>query len=88
MFVRTISENEILPALHLVWEVYASDTAPLQMPEAVYHFQDFIRYENILPRIRCGDITLFGAWEGQELCGVSGIDRGGEKPRQSSGQGA
>lgn len=94
MFVRTISENEILPALHLVWEVYASDAAPLQMPEAVYRFQDFIRYENILPRIRRGDITLFGAWEGQELCGVSGIDRGGDllllyvrKNRQRRGAG-
>lgn len=94
MFVKTISENEILPALHLVWEVYASDAAPLQMPEAVYRFQDFIRYENILPRIRRGDITLFGAWEGQELCGVSGIDRGGDilllyvrKNRQRRGAG-
>lgn len=77
MFVRTLNENEILPALHLVWEVYASDVAPLQRPEAVAGFQNFIRYENIGPRIRCGEITLFGAWEGQELCGVSGIDRRG-----------
>lgn len=77
MFVRTVNENEILPALHLVWEVYASDAAPLQKPEAVAGFQNFIRYENIAPRIQCGEITLFGAWEGRELCGVSGIDRRG-----------
>lgn len=77
MFVRTISENEILPALHLVWEVYVSDVAPLLKPEAVAGFQQFIRYENIAPRIRGGEIILFGAFEGQELCGVSGIDRRG-----------
>lgn len=77
MFVRTISENEILPALHLVWEVYVSDVAPLLKPEAVAGFQQFIRYENIAPRIRGGEITLFGAFEGRELCGVSGIDRRG-----------
>lgn len=77
MFVRTINENEILPALHLVWEVYVSDVAPLLKPEAVEGFQNFIRYENIAPRIRSGEVTLFGAFEGQELCGVSGIDRRG-----------
>ncbi len=77
MFVRTISENEILPALHLVWEVYVSDAAPLLKPEAVAGFQQLIRYENIVPRIRGGEITLFGAYEGRELCGVSGIDRRG-----------
>lgn len=77
MFVRTIGENEVLMALRLVWEVYASDVAPLQKPEAVAGFQNFIRYENISPRIRNGEIILFGAWEGQELCGVSGIDRRG-----------
>lgn len=77
MLVRTIGENEALMALRLVWEVYVSDVAPLQKPEAVAGFQNFIRYENIRPRIQNGEITLFGAWEGQELCGVSGIDRGG-----------
>lgn len=77
MFVRTINQNEILPALHLAWEVYASDVAPLMKPEAVAGFQQLIRYENIAPRIQGGEIRLFGAWEGSELCGVSGIDRRG-----------
>ena len=40
MFVRTINENEILPALHLVWEVYVSDVAPLLKPEAVEGLSD------------------------------------------------
>lgn len=78
MLVRTVKPEEILPALHLVWEVYASDLAPLQSPEAVAGFQDLIRYPNIEPRIRRGEITLFGAWEGDDLRGVSGIDRSGE----------
>lgn len=77
MFVRIIQPQEVLPALHLVWEVYASDVAPLQNPEAVAGFQNFIKYDNISPRIQSGEVVLFGAWEENELCGVSGIDRRG-----------
>lgn len=77
MFVRILQANEVLPALHLVWEVYVSDVAPLQNSEAVAGFGQFIKYENIGPRIGQGEIILFGAWEGQELCGVSGVDRRG-----------
>ncbi len=94
MFVRTLGGNEILMALKLAWEVYASDVAPLQKPEAVAGFQNLIRYEMIAPRIQSGEITLFGAWEGQELCGISGIDRKGSilllyvrKPWQRKGVG-
>lgn len=77
MLVRVIHDNEILPALHLAWEVYASEIAPLQRPEAVAGFQQFIRYDSILPSVQRGELTLFGAWEGRELCGVSGIDHRG-----------
>lgn len=74
MFIRMINANEVLPALHLVWEVYVSDVAPLQNPEAVAGFQQFIKYDSIMPRIQNREIVLFGAWEGSELCGVSGVD--------------
>lgn len=77
MLVRMVQPQEVLSALHLVWEVYASDVAPLQNPEAVAGFQNFIKYDNIFPRIQSGEITLFGVWEENELCGVSGIDRRG-----------
>ena len=32
MFVRPLNPDEVLSALHLIWEVYASDVAPLQNP--------------------------------------------------------
>ena len=77
MYVREITSDQVLRALHLVWEVYASEEAPLQSPEAVADFQRFIKYENINSGILKGDLVLYGAWEGQELCGVSGVGRDG-----------
>lgn len=67
MFVRPLNPDEVLSALHLIWEVYASDVAPLQNPEAVAGFRELIRYEHIMPRIQNKEVILFGAWEGTEL---------------------
>ena len=77
MFVRPLNPDEVLSALHLIWEVYASDVAPLQNPEAVAGFRELIRYEHIMPRIQNKEVILFGAWEGTELCGVGGINNRG-----------
>lgn len=73
MFVRILEEQDILPALHLTWEVFAADVAPTYPPEGVAEFQKFIKYENILPLVRNGEMVFFGAWEGQELCGISAL---------------
>ena len=70
MDIRILNEQEILPALHLVWEVFAADTAPQYTPEGVGEFQNFIKYEQILPMVRGGGITFFGAFEEQEMTGV------------------
>lgn len=77
MFVRPLNPDEVLSALHLIWEVYASDVAPLQNPEAVAGFRELIRYEHIMPRIQNKEVILFGAWERTELCGVGGINNRG-----------
>ena len=47
MDVRILQQHEILPALHLVWEVFAEDVAPAYTPEGVARFQEFIKYDNI-----------------------------------------
>ncbi len=47
MDVRILKQHEILPALHLIWEVFAEDVAPAYTPEGVAHFQEFIKYDNI-----------------------------------------
>ena len=49
MEIRILNQQEILPALHLVWEVFAEETAPRYTPEGVAEFQKFIKYENLLP---------------------------------------
>ena len=51
MEIRILNQQEILPALHLVWEVFAEETAPRYTPEGVAEFQKFIKYENLLPML-------------------------------------
>ena len=74
MFVRILEAQEILPALHLVWDVFAADVAPYYEPAGVAEFQKFIKYENVMPGVQKGETVFFGAWEGQELCGVSALN--------------
>ena len=45
MEIRLIKEPELLPALHLVWEVFAQEIAPACTPQGVESFQKFIKYE-------------------------------------------
>lgn len=73
MEIRILNQQEILPALHLVWEVFAEEVAPQYTPEGVAEFQDFIKYEHLLPMIQNGGISFFGAFEGPELCGTLGL---------------
>ena len=51
MFVRILEAQEILPALHLVWDVFAADVAPYYEPAGVAEFQKFIKYENVMPGV-------------------------------------
>lgn len=77
MIIRTLQQQELLPALHLVWEVFVKEVAPLYTPEGVGEFQNFIKYENICELHQKGEITFFGAYEGAELCGVMAVKRMG-----------
>ena len=77
MYVRILGHHEILNALHLAWEVYAQDILPKRTKEQIEEFQQFIKYENIMPRIQCGELTFFGAFDEDRLCGAGAIDRQG-----------
>ena len=70
MEIRMLNQQELLPSLHLVWEVFAEDVAPQYTPEGVREFQNFIKYEQLFPRFQRGEIIFFGAYEGAELCGT------------------
>lgn len=73
MDVRILQQHEILPALHLVWEVFVEDVAPAYTPEGVARFREFIKYDNIRDMYQKGKITFFGAFEGTKLCGAMAV---------------
>ncbi|MGN1166077.1 MAG: GNAT family N-acetyltransferase [Lachnospiraceae bacterium] len=73
MEVRNLQKKELLPALHLVWEVFAEEVAPLYPPEGVAEFQKFIKYDNIISMYQKQEIEFFGAFEGDELCGTIAV---------------
>ncbi len=73
MEIRMLQKQELLPALHLVWEVFAEDIAPSYTPEGVAEFQKFIRYDNMLSMFERGEVLCFGAFENGELRGTMAV---------------
>lgn len=73
MEIRRIQKRELLPALHLVWEVFAEDVLPLYTPEGIAEFQKFIKYDNMLPLFEKGELLYFGAFENGEMCGTIAV---------------
>lgn len=73
MEVRNLQKKELLPALHLVWEVFAEEVAPSYSPEGVAEFQNFIKYDHIISMYQKQEIEFFGAFEGDELCGTIAV---------------
>lgn len=70
MEIRRLGQTELLPALHLVWEVYADEIAPVSAPEGVASFQKFIKYDYISQIWARGHLIFFGAYEEGVLCGT------------------
>ena len=77
MDIRELRLEEILPALHLVWDVYAKQTAPWESEVGVRAFQDYIRYERIMEGVGSCRLKIFGAWDGENLIGAGAIDSKG-----------
>ena len=73
MNIRRLERQEVLDALHLVWDVFAQDVAPLYTPEGVASFQEFIRYPNIERKMQTEGLALFGAFEGSQMLGAGAI---------------
>ena len=74
MNIRMLQEPELLPALHLVWDVFAKEIAPLYTPEGVAEFQQFIKYENILPGYQKREMVFFGSFDDRnQLSGVIAV---------------
>ena len=77
MEIKLLSQQELLPALHLVWEVFAQDVAPSWMPEGVGEFQKFIKYQNIAPLFERQEQVFFGAFDGGQMVGVIAVGADG-----------
>ena len=77
MEVRELRRHEILPALHLIWEVFINDVAPFYTPQGIEEFQKTIKYESVLSMYMNRELTMFGAFEGTELIGTISVKNAG-----------
>lgn len=77
MDIRILQEQELLPALHLVWNVFVEEVAPSYTPEGVEEFRNYIKYDNISPMFRNGELIFFGAFEDNGLKGIMAFRRDG-----------
>lgn len=73
MEIKILQMPEILPALHLVWEVFAEEIMPACKPEGVESFRKFIKYDYISKIWQEGKLVFFGAFEGGEMCGTLAV---------------
>lgn len=65
MEIRRIQGGELPAAMDLCWRVFLKFEAPDYAPEGVEAFRAYLSdIEQV------NHLTLFGAWEGQELLGV------------------
>ena len=94
MEIKILQMPEILPALHLVWEVFAEEIMPACKPEGVESFRKFVKYDYISKIWQEGKLVFFGAFEGGEMCGTLAVRPDGhialffeKKQRQGRGVG-
>ena len=77
MNIRKIQIQELLPAVHLAAEVFAEDVAPAYTDEGVGRFHEFISYDSFREMFERREVTLFGAFEGVQICGMIAVTNSG-----------
>lgn len=77
MNIRKIEAQELLAALHLASEVFGEDVAPTYTEEGAAQFYDFISYTSFLEKFENKEVTLFGAYEGVQICGMIALTNSG-----------
>jgi ribosomal protein S18 acetylase RimI-like enzyme len=74
MEIRQLQEHEIPAAAELVQGVFGFDLQrTIQDEKLIQGFYDYANEGSMINRIRCGQLLLWGAFEGPDLCGVSGM---------------
>lgn len=77
MEIRMLNQEEILGALHFVWEVYTEQEIPYRDSMEVITFQEYIKYPEIMRAYEERTLHLFGALEQNELVGVGAVSSTG-----------
>lgn len=71
--VRELRECEVRPALELIREVFLKDVAPSYTQEGIETFFRELDCESFLQMYKKKEITMFGAFDGQELVGTISV---------------
>ena len=78
MYVKKLDDHEVLDGFHLVWSTFEEEAMPLYTEEGVKAFRDFILFDKAMNQVRSKEITVFGAIENNQICGVAVINRYGQ----------
>jgi len=71
--IRPLSTNDIVPAMGLVWRVFAEFVVPEYSERGVAEFKAFIRPSFITSNMSSGGFRLWGAYENEQIAGVIAI---------------
>lgn len=70
MEIRELKQDEITPAMALVWQVFSEFEAPEYSAEGVETFRAFIQPEEIIDMLDAGELRIWGAFKDAALYGV------------------
>lgn len=74
MEIRLLCESEIQMAIGVAYEIYETCVRPYaRSPKEAEQFYGYVRMENLMQEVHAGRLMLWGAFEQQDLCGVSAM---------------
>jgi len=71
--IHPICPEDIIPAMELVRQVFFEFEAPEYSDEGIAEFQAFIEPENIINKMECSELKLWGAFEDEKIIGIIAI---------------
>ena len=80
MYVKKLDDHDVLDAFHLVWSSFEDEAMQYYTEQGIEAFRDFILYDKAMNQIRSKEITVFGAFEDNQICGVAVITKYGQVP--------
>lgn len=80
MYVKKLDDHEVLDGFHMVWSTFEDEAKEFYTEEGMQSFRDFLLFDKAINQIRAREITVFGAIEDNQICGVSVINKYGQIP--------